>query len=115
MKAMKSSVIAKGPRGKGAVWRKTKVKTAAGVTKADLKKNKQGRLVTEKAHRAGKKAEKRVSKWTQAVMRAKVVLGFSKPGQKKEFIPIGGKTAKGKILLTTARLQYAKDPYPKKK
>merc|ERR1711879_121670 len=51
---------------------KTKVKTT-GQTKADLMKSKTGKIVSKKAHSAGKKAYRRngLSKWTKAFMQAR--------------------------------------------
>merc|ERR1712066_166687 len=52
-KAMKVSKIAKGKRGKSSVFRGTKEKTQGGLKKADLMKNKYGKVVTKKSHARG--------------------------------------------------------------
>jgi hypothetical protein len=101
-KAMKKSVIAKGKRAKVSVFLGSKMKTASGLKKSDLKKNKNGRIVSVKAAAAGKKAYKNISKWTQAVSKARKALGL------KGFVPVGGKTAKGKQFLAKARSFYKK-------
>merc|ERR1719281_634278 len=51
---------------------KAKVKTT-GQTKSDLMKSKTGKIVSKKAHSAGKKAYKRngLGKWTKAFMQAR--------------------------------------------
>merc|ERR1719221_1789113 len=55
-KAMKVSKIAKGKRAKSSVFRGSKEKTVGGLTKANLVKNKGGRVVSKKASQASKKA-----------------------------------------------------------
>merc|ERR1712066_978043 len=96
-KAMKVSKIAKGKRGKSSVFRGTKEKTQGGLKKADLMKNKYGKVVTKKSHARGQK-----NKWAQACSKARKALGI------KGFCPFGGKTAKGKALLAKARSFYKK-------
>merc|ERR1712113_731493 len=100
--AMKKSVIAKGKRGKASVFRGSKVKTVGGLKKSDLKKNKQGKVVSVKASNNGKKAFKRISAWLAATQEARKALGI------KGFCAIGGKTAKGKAFLAKARSFYKK-------
>merc|ERR1712025_68656 len=56
------------------VFRGTKLKVkTTGHTKADLMKSKSGKIVSKKAHSAGKKAYKRngLNKWTKAFMQAR--------------------------------------------
>merc|ERR1712232_1123383 len=100
--AMKKSVIAKGKRGKSSVFRGTKQKTVGGLKKSDLKKNKQGKIVSVKASNNGKKAFKRISAWTAAFNKARKALGI------KGFCPCGGSSAKGKALLAKTRSFYKK-------
>merc|ERR1719507_2550371 len=100
--AMKKSVIAKGKRGKVSVFHGTKVKTASGLKKSDLKKSKSGKIVSVKKSAAGKKAFKRISGWNAAVTKARKALGI------KGFQIIGGKTSSGKALLAKARSFYKK-------
>merc|ERR1711879_657280 len=61
---------------------KQKVKTT-GQTKADLMKNKRGKVISKKAHAAGKRTYKKngIDKWTKAFMTARKNLGI------KGFVP----------------------------
>merc|ERR1712018_962348 len=74
--AMKKSIIAKGKRAKVSVFKGTKAKTASGLKKSDLKKNKSGKIVSTKKSAAGKKAYKRISGWNAAVAKARKALGI---------------------------------------
>merc|ERR1711973_16732 len=61
------------------VWNGTKKKTkTSGHTKSQLMKNKRGKLVTIKSHKAGQKQYKQngLSKWTSACMKARKKLGI---------------------------------------
>jgi len=98
--AMKKSVIAKGKRAKVSVFKGTKSKTLSGLKKSDLKKNKQGKIVSVKQSAAGKKAFKRISGWTAACNKARKALGI------KGFCAVGGKTAAGKALYAKAKSFY---------
>merc|ERR1712050_255660 len=51
----KTSVIARGKRAKSSVFRGTKAKTAGGLTRDGLMRNKHGRIVSKKASAAAKK------------------------------------------------------------
>merc|ERR1719329_449141 len=75
MKVMKVSKIAKGPRGKVSVFLGKKSKTKSGITKSDLTKNKNGRIVTKKKSAAGKKAFKYIKGWADALKKARAELG----------------------------------------
>merc|ERR1719221_1202538 len=99
-RAMKKSVVAKGKRGKSSVFRGTKEKTASGLKKSDLMKNKNGKVVSKKKSAAGKKAYKRISGWTNAVNKARKALGI------KGFCAVGGKSAKGQALYRKAKSLY---------
>merc|ERR1711953_1407290 len=101
-RAMKKSVIAKGKRAKSSVFRGTKAKTSGGLQKKDLKKNKQGKVVSAKASANGKKNFKRIASWTAACQKARKALGI------KGFVPIGGKSAKGKAFLAKIRSFHRK-------
>merc|ERR1740123_2468828 len=98
--AMKKSVIAKGKRAKVSVFKGSKVKTASGLKKSDLKKNKDGKIVSVKKSAAGKKAYKRISGWNSAVNKARKALGI------KGFCAVGGKSAAGKALYAKAKSFY---------
>merc|ERR1712096_423918 len=102
-KAMKKSVMGKGKRAKSSVFRGTKVKTGGGLKKADLKKNRDGHIVSRKRSARGiliYSKNKKMQKWTACFKKARKVLGI------KGFCPCGGKTAKGKALLAKTRSLY---------
>ena len=96
-KAKRVSKIAKGKRAKYAVFIGRKEKTASGLKKSDLIKNKSGKIVTRKSSARGKK-----NKFMNAVIAARKALGI------KGFQAVGGKTAKGQALLKKARSLYKK-------
>ena len=96
-KAKRVSKIAKGKRARSAVFNGRKEKTASGLKKGDLIKNKSGKIVTRKASARGKK-----NKFMNAVIAARKALGI------KGFQACGGKTAKGQALLKKARSLYKK-------
>merc|ERR1712216_627604 len=81
MKAMKSnkkSVIARGRGAKARVFAGKKTKTVGGLTKAGLKKNKDGKVVSRAASDAAKKRyAKTVKPWVDAVKAARKALGLS--------------------------------------
>merc|ERR1711981_302869 len=77
-KAMKKkavSKIAKGKLARSIVFRGTKAKTASGLTKGDLIKNKRGKIVTKKSVAAGKKAYANIKGWITACQKARKALG----------------------------------------
>ena len=96
-KAKKVSIVAKNKRAKLTVFRGTggKQRTQSGLTKADLKKNKNGKVVSKKASLRGQK-----NKWAIALNKARKALGI------KGFCAVGGKAGKGKALLAKARSFY---------
>merc|ERR1711994_189401 len=70
------------------VFNGTKVKTNGGLTKANVMKNKNGLIVSKKAHQHGKRIYKRnISKWTKAFMQARKNLKI------KGFVPCKKGTA----------------------
>merc|ERR1719188_303733 len=101
-KAMKVSKIAKGKRAKSSVFRGSKEKTVGGLTKANLVKNKGGRVVSKKASQASKKAwaGSKLQKWSKACSQARKALGIN------GFAAVGGKTAQGKALYAKAKAIY---------
>ena len=91
-KAMKKkavSKIAKGKLAKVVVFKGNKEKTASGFAKADLMKNKRGKIVTKRQNAAGKKAYKHISAWTTACQKARKELGI------KGFCPVGRRGQNG--------------------
>merc|ERR1719162_1628152 len=101
---MTNSVIAKGKRAKVSVFKGSKVKTSGGLKKSDLKKNKNGKIVSAKRSAASKrsKAGQKIAAWGMAVKSARKALGI------KGFCPVGGKTAQGKALHAKVRSIYKK-------
>ena len=76
MKAMKRvSKFAKGKMAKSVVFRGTKTATLSGLTKANLMRNKNGKIVSRKQSANGKKAYARIKGWTLAVTKARKELG----------------------------------------
>ena len=99
MKAMKKkavSKIAKSKNAKAVVFHGTKEKTLSGLTKADLIKNKNGKIVSKKKLAAGKKAFAHIKGWTTAVQKARKALGV------KGFVAI----KKGSALYKKAKELY---------
>eukprot|EP00405_Crypthecodinium_cohnii_P002889 CAMPEP_0194750482 /NCGR_PEP_ID=MMETSP0323_2-20130528/4543_1 /TAXON_ID=2866 ORGANISM="Crypthecodinium cohnii, Strain Seligo" /NCGR_SAMPLE_ID=MMETSP0323_2 /ASSEMBLY_ACC=CAM_ASM_000346 /LENGTH=125 /DNA_ID=CAMNT_0039666247 /DNA_START=118 /DNA_END=495 /DNA_ORIENTATION=+ len=98
-KAMKVSVIAKGPLAKSRVFKGKKEKTVGGLTKDKLTKNKFGKVVSKSASARAKKnfANSKLKSWGLAVKAARKALGIT------GFVPIGGKTASGKALYAKAK------------
>merc|ERR1712232_313516 len=97
-KAMRVSKVGK----KYSVFSGKKVRTSGGLKKTDLTKNKRGKVVGKKAHAAGKKNFKNISKWSQAFKAARKSLGI------KGFCAVGGKTKQGQQLLAKTRSLYKK-------
>merc|ERR1719373_1527237 len=97
-KAKRVSTIASGKRSKASVFRGTKVKTSGGLKKADIMKNKTGKLVSRKSSAASKKRFKGsgAQKWVEAVKAARKALGL------KGFVAI----KKGSPLYNKAKSSY---------
>ena len=98
-KAKRVSKVAKGKGSKSLVFRGIKVRTAGGLKKSDLTKNRNGKIVSKRMSEASKKKYKSngLAKFTKALQAARKALGM------KGFQAIGGKTAKGQALLKKAR------------
>ena len=98
-KAKKTSVRGK----KWQVLAGTRQKSFGGLQKADLVKNKQGKVVSKKKSAAGKVFFKKYAQgWVKAVGQARKALGI------KGFQAVGGKSAQGQALLKKARSIYKK-------
>merc|ERR1719453_2243414 len=95
MKAMKKkavSKIAKGKFAKALVFRGSKVKTASGLTKGDLLKNKAGKIVTKKQVAKGKALYAKYAKnWISALMKARKTLGVKGFAAVKKGTPLYAK------------------------
>jgi len=97
MKAMKVGKIAKGKFKNALVFRGTKAKTSSGLTKGDLIKNANGKIVSKKQSAAAKKRfGSTIKKWTDAVKAARKSLGL------KGFVAV----KKGTPLYTKAKANY---------
>merc|ERR1712183_1024917 len=96
MKAKKVSKIAKGKKARAAVFSGKKEKTITQLTKADLMKNKRGKIVTKKQNARGKKIYSNIKGWTEAVQKARKNLGI------KGFVAI----KKGSALYNAAKALY---------
>merc|ERR1740138_837801 len=97
MKAKRVSMIAKGKRAKAIVLRGAKLKTASGLTKDMLFKNKRGKIVSKKKSAAGKISFARVAGWIAAVQNARKALDIT------GFVAINGRTGQGKALYAKAK------------
>lgn len=102
-RAMKVSIIARNKRAKVTVFRGTKEKTASGLTKDDLMKNRAGKIVSKNKSAHGKKQYAgTIGKWVTAVQKARKSLGIT------GFAVVGGKTEAGQRLLKAARVFHKK-------
>merc|ERR1719476_95553 len=102
-KSMKRvSKVAHGKMARAMVLRGSKATTTGGLTKASLTRNKSGKIVSKAASANGKKAYKRLAGWNKAVAQAKKELKLS------GFVPLGGKSAKGRALYAKAKALYKK-------
>jgi len=90
----KVSVIAKGKKAKVQVWKGTKLKTSKGLTKKDLVKSKEGKIVSLRRSEHGKK-----NKWAKATVKARQEKGY------KGFKPI----KKGSSFYDKAKEIYEKE------
>merc|ERR1712176_785189 len=91
MKAKRVSVIAKGKNARAVVFRGSKAKTATGMTKEKLMKNKYGKIVSKARSAYAKKAFA-----NSAVKAARKALNIT------GFVAVGGKSATGKALYAKA-------------
>merc|ERR1719201_887476 len=92
MKKKKVSKIAKGRMAKALVFRGSKEKTAGGLTRDSLMKNKRGKVVSKRQNAKGKRAFKNVETWVEAFVQAREMLRV------EGFHAINGKTLQGKAL-----------------
>ena len=79
------------------VW--YKIAQSGGLTKADVKRNKNGKVVSKKASDRAKKNfwSSPLGKWCNAVKAARKALGLT------GFVAIGGRSAQGKALYAKAK------------
>merc|ERR1712066_858934 len=70
----KKPTVAKGNLAKSLVFRGNRVKTSGGLKKTDLKKNKNGKVVSIAMSNAGKKSFRHISGWIAATKKARAEL-----------------------------------------
>merc|ERR1712061_873146 len=99
MKAKRVSIIARGKMARAIVFRGSKAKTASGMTKDKLTRNKAGKVVSKAASARGKRnfANSPLKAWCDAVKAARMALNLT------GFVAIGGKSATGKALYAKAK------------
>merc|ERR1719418_135845 len=99
MKAKRVSVIAKGKRARAIVFRGSKAKTASGMTKDKLTKNRNGKVVSKASSARAKRnwTNSPLKAWCDAVKAARKALNLT------GFVAIGGKSATGKALYAKAK------------
>merc|ERR1712187_500497 len=97
-KAKKVSVIAKDSRARSSVFSGRKQKTQSGLTKDNLMKNRNGKVVSKKSSARAKKAYAGTIKaWIDAVKAARKALGIT------GFVAVGGKSSAGRALYVKAK------------
>merc|ERR1712014_24348 len=99
MKAMKAMKVMKAKRARASVFNGRKEKTVGGMTKANLVKNKKGKIVSKAASLRAKRnyANSGLKAWSDACKAARKALGLT------GFVAIGGKSATGKALYAKAK------------
>merc|ERR1712194_717287 len=105
MKKMMAMKMAKVVGRKSSVFKGSRVKTSGGLKASDLKLNKDGKVVSKKQSQGAKMryhAGSKASKWATALKKARAKLGI------QGFVPIGGKTKEGQVLLAKTRSLYKK-------
>jgi len=102
-KVVRVSKIARGKQRFSQVFNGKKEKTVGGLTKNDLRRNADKKLVSKRrSDQAKKNYKKGLVKWFKAVSSARKALGI------KGMVPVGGKTSKGQALLKKTRSLYKK-------
>merc|ERR1712066_430419 len=98
-KAKRVSKIARGKRARSLVFSGRKEKTASGMSKANLIKNKNGKVVSKKMSALGRQryANSGFKRWIDACKTARKQLGI------KGFAPVGGKTPAGRALYAKVK------------
>merc|ERR1719359_42837 len=90
------SKIARGRFAKAVVLRGGKEKTASGLTKDLLMRNKRGKVVSKKSSASGKRAFRNIQDWVSSVVAARKALQVS------GFVAINGKSLQGKVVSKKA-------------
>merc|ERR1719188_2291982 len=97
MKAKRVSKVARGRFAKALVLRGSKEKTAGGLTKDALTRNKRGKIVSKRASAAGKRCFKNIEAWVESLGAARKALRM------QGFVAINGKSVAGKALYVKAK------------
>merc|ERR1719166_469570 len=99
MKVKRTSTIARGKLAKVLVFRGSKQKTAGGLTKDTLTKNKTGKIVSKSKSARGKKnwANSALKRWIDALKQARKELKGT------GFCAVNGKTATGRAVYSKAK------------
>merc|ERR1719206_428393 len=97
---MKVSKVARGTRARATVFAGRKEKTATGLDKASLMKNKKGSIVSRKASAAGKRRFQNIAVWAECVAKARKQLGIT------GFVALNGSTSTGKAFYAKAKALF---------
>merc|ERR1712066_1024852 len=97
MKAKRVSKVARGCFAKALVLRGSKEKTAGGLTRDALTRNKRGKIVSKRASAQGKHRYKNIEAWVESVVAARKAL------QMQGFVAINGKSVQGKALYVKSK------------
>merc|ERR1719310_3413 len=102
MKSMKKRVtkVAHGRMAKAQVLKGKKEKTAGGLTKDGLMKNKRGKIVSKRKSASGKRSYKRIESWVESVVGARKALNVT------GFVAINGSSLQGKALYVKSKALY---------
>merc|ERR1712060_172790 len=103
MKAKRVTKIARGKRARSMVLRGSKEKTASGMTKDKLMRNKFGKIVSKKASAAARKRYQTsgAKVWASCIAQARKALNLT------GFVAINGKQAEGKALYAKTKSLYS--------
>jgi len=97
----RGSKIARGRMAKAMVLRGSKEKTAGGLKREDLMRNKRNRVVSKRASAAGMRAFKQIEAWVDSVVEARRALHMT------GFVAINGKSLQGKALYVKCKALLA--------
>merc|ERR1712185_349691 len=97
VKGKRVSKVAKGPLAKAMVLKGSKEKTAGGLTRDALIRNKRGKIVSKKASASGKRNFRNIQDWVSSVVAARKAL------QVTGFVAINGKSLQGKALYVKSK------------
>merc|ERR1719198_579835 len=96
-KGKRTSKVAKGRLAKAMGLKGSKEKTAGGLTREALIRNKRGKIVSKKASASGKRNFRNIQDWVSSVVAARKAL------QVTGFVAINGKSLQGKALYVKSK------------